>query len=277
MVFKLLSRKPVVITLHGRDITYNNRLYQFIIPRCLKRLNKVICVSHAIEEAAITRGIDTQKTVVITNGISDEFYLDSDKKNFRNELASELKRDLYKSKILLIAGRFVEKKGIHWFVEEVVPKLSDNSLMYVIAGSGILEPVIRESIEKHKLQDNVFLVGWADDDILKLLYNAADIFVMPNIHIEGDMEGFGLVAPEAASCGLPVVAADVEGIKNAIANGENGFLVESGNPQAFIDKIRELLSNEKERRAFGERARRYTLENYGWDKVANEYAEIFNS
>jgi glycosyltransferase involved in cell wall biosynthesis len=107
--------------------------------------------------------------------------------------------------------------------------------------------------------------------MLKLLYNTADVLIMPNL--PGYTEGFGLVSLEAASCGLPVIASELGGIKDAIKDGENGFLVEPGNPQAFIDKIHDLLSNEKERLAFGERARNYTVENYGWDKTVKKYMD----
>jgi glycosyltransferase involved in cell wall biosynthesis len=275
VVFKLFTGKPVIITLHGRDITYDNRLYQFLIPRCLKRLDRIACVSEAIRQACCKRGVKADKTVVIANGISDEFYIATDKKKLRNELATKLEQELGERKILLTVGRFVEKKGIHWFVEEVMPKLADNTFVYIIAGSGVLETAIRRSIKEHKLQDDVYLIGWANSDVLRLLYNTADIFVMPNIPIESDMEGFGLVALEAASCGLPVVASNLEGIREVIQDGSNGFLVEPGSPQAFIERINTLLEDDERQQAFGERARQYTLENYGWDKMARHYTEEF--
>jgi hypothetical protein len=56
LMFKLFTGKPVIITVHGRDITYSNRLYQFLIPRCLRRLDRVVCVSQAIKEACINQG-----------------------------------------------------------------------------------------------------------------------------------------------------------------------------------------------------------------------------
>ena len=275
VIFKLLTRKPVVITLHGRDITYSLRLYQFVIIRCLQRMDKIICVSQAIKEACCNRGIKAEKTAVIANGISDEFYVGTEKPELRAELADRLKTDLSERKILLTVGRFVAKKGIHWFVEEVMPQLADDNLVYIIAGSGVLEPVIRKSIVRHNLQNDVYLVGLADDDMLRLLYNAADIFVMPNIPVEDDMEGFGLVALETSSCGLPVVASDLEGISDVVKDGSNGFLVEPANPQGFINRINELLGDDEALRAFGEHARQYTLENYGWDKMAREYAKEF--
>ncbi|HEY98159.1 MAG TPA: glycosyltransferase family 4 protein, partial [Dehalococcoidia bacterium] len=252
VIFKLFTRKPVVITLHGRDITYSNRLYQFVILRCLQRMDRIVCVSQAILEACCNRGIIAEKTAVIANGISDEFYVGTEKPELRAELADFIKTDLGEKKILLTVGRFVAKKGIDWFVEEVMPQLADDTRVYVIAGSGVLEPDIRKSIEKHNLQNDVFLVGMADDDMLRLLYNAADIFVMPNMPEKDHMEGFGLVSLEAASCGLPVVAAGPEDIKNAIQDGKNGFVIEPGNPQEFINRINELLGDEEKRRSFGE-------------------------
>lgn len=275
LALKLLTRKPVVITIHGRDIAYETRLYQFLIPKCLSRLNKVICVSNAIREACLTRGVSAEKTVVIANGISDEFYISTGKQNLITELANLLRKDLEEKKILLSVGRLVEKKGIHWFVAEVIPQLVDGSFVYIIAGAGILEPVIRKSIEENKLENDVFLLGWADDDMLRLLYNTADIFVMPNVPVTGDMEGFGLVALETSSCGLPVVASNLAGIKDAIEDDRNGLLIQPGSVQGFATAIRELLENDELREGFGAQARQFTLDNYGWERMTQHYLEEF--
>ncbi|MFC1948310.1 glycosyltransferase [Chloroflexota bacterium] len=112
---------------------------------------------------------------------------------------------------------------------------------------------------------------------MKLLYNASDIFIMPNIPVKGDMEGFGLVTIEASSCGLPVVASRIEGIKDAIQNGENGMLVEPGNVQEYVSSIKKWLEYDELRNKFGRQARRFTLENYGWEKVAQCYLDLLNS
>ena len=57
---------------------------------------------------------------------------------------------------------------------------------------------------------------------------------MPNIKVQGDMEGFGIVAIEATSIGLPVIASSIEGIKDAIVDNETGALVESENVNNFL-------------------------------------------
>jgi glycosyltransferase involved in cell wall biosynthesis len=99
----------------------------------------------------------------------------------------------------------------------------------------------------------------------------ADLFVMPNVPIANDMEGFGLVALEAASCGTMVVASDLEGIKDAIIDGKNGVLVKPGDANKYIEVInRELKHHSLNLGA----VRDYTLSHYSWDETAAQYATL---
>lgn len=276
LILKIFKKK-VIITIHGKDITYKNSFYQFLIPRCLKRLDKIICVSNEIKRRCIERGIPKEKTVVVPNGISDEFYISEDKKSLSKKLNLFFK---IKDKIIFLSvGRLVEKKGIHWFVEKVVPKILEkmNNFVYLIVGDGRLRKKIEKIITKYNLKDFVVMLGRVDDEKLKLLYNVSDIFIMPNIRVEGDVEGFGIVALEASSCELPVVASNLEGIKAAVKNAKNGFLVKPNNVTDFVSKIVELSDKEEERKEFGKKARKFTLEHYGWEKVANKYLEVFKN
>jgi len=91
------------------------------------------------------------------------------------------------------------------------------------------------------------------------------------------MEGFGLVVLEAALCRLPVVAANLEGIRDAIQDGQNGYLVPSGDPAAFHQRISELLNNPKTARQFGLKSRRFTLKHYRWEPIADQYVAIYKT
>ena len=272
-----LFRKPVAITIHGKDITYKNTLYQFLIPRLVGKLDKIICVSDATKQQCINRGIFQRKVVVIPNGISDEFHMNAERQQLKERLSKELGIRLDNRKVILSVGRLVERKGVHWFVENVMPLLIRNNspCVYLIAGDGNFSSQIKEIIRRNNLNEYVFMLGRVGEETLRLLYNAADIFVMPNIPVKGDMEGFGLVALEAASCGLPVVASNLEGIREAIVDGKNGFLVEPANAQGFTERIKELLENDELRERLGAQARQFTLENYGWARVAGRYLKSF--
>lgn len=87
------------------------------------------------------------------------------------------------------------------------------------------------------------------------------------------MEGFGLVAIEAASAKLPVIASNIEGLKDAIKEGQNGFLIEPYDSESYARKINELLADDDFRKNFGEKARNFIIDNYSWGKISKRYLE----
>ena len=273
-----LFRVPIVITIHGLDITYRNKVYQFVVPRCVAQLDNVICISQATKEECMHRGIPKDRLSIVPNGISDDFFIENEtKEQLKETLSNELNINLTDKKIILSVGRLVERKGLHWFIENVIFKIKEQrqDFVYLIVGDGIFKEKIRESIKENNLEDYVFMVGKVDDAFLKKLYNVADIFVMPNIPVKGDMEGFGIVLLEAASCGISIVASNIEGIKDAIKDGKNGFLIEVFNVGMFIEVINRLLDNNEKKQKNGINVRAFTLQNYEWKKVAEKYVNCF--
>lgn len=273
-------KKPVVTIAHGLDIIYDNRLYQLLISQSLKRLNKVICVSQKTTQEVKKRGVKKNKVVVIPNGLNPQQFPSN---STRKDLVKELKIDLKNKHLLLSVGHLVKRKGFLWFVQNALPKLGKDFL-YIIVGSagaqsqGNEKKMILQAAKEMKVEKQVILTGKVGEKLLKILYNTADVFVMPNIKVKGDMEGFGLVAIEAASCGLPVVASELEGIQDAIKDGKNGYLVEPGNSQEYVKKIKQLINLDKtEKKEFSQKIRKYTKKNYGWQKIIQQYLVVFKS
>ena len=215
-------------------------------------------------------GFPKKKFVFIPNGV--------DTKKFqgdysRNDLGRITHLDLRDKKVILTLGRLAKRKGVVWFIENIVPRL-DEKVVYLIAGDGEDKEKILQTIQEKKLKDRVKLYTRLNDEERKILYNTADLFVQPNIKTEGDMEGFGLVVLEAAAGGRVVVASELEGLKDAIQNGQNGFLVESGNQERWLKKIEAILADDSFRQIFGQRAQEYVEKNYHWEKIAQRYAEV---
>ena len=274
-----IFRKPVVITIHGLDITYRNKIYQFLVPRCIKYLDKIICVSNATKEECIKRGIPPEKLTVIPNGISDisdivyESTITSKQKVFNQLNIPDNK------KILLSVGRLVERKGFHWFVENAIPKLLEvrDDFVYVIVGDGPYREKIEKIVDKKNLRKYVMPLGKVDDEMLNSLYNIADIFVMPNIPVKGDMEGFGIVILEATVRGVPVVASNLEGIKDAVINGKTGVLVEPLNTQRFVGEILKMMDVVEKNGEMKRKIRGIVMEKYSWNSISKKYLEVFSS
>ena len=265
-----LKRKTGVktaITIHGLDITFMNKIYQRLIPKRVNELDTIICISENTKKECVKRGIDKKKIVIVSNGVNpDEFIINKPKKELRESLAEELKIDLKGKKVLFTSGRLVKRKGVEWFVLNVMPKLPD-TYVYLVAGDGEERENIEKAIKKRKLEGRVFLLGKVKFAILKLLYNSADLFVMPNISVAGNVEGFGLVAVEASSCGLPVVASNVDGIPAAIVEGKTGWLVREKDADGFVKRITGKGLD-------GRNVRGETVKRFAWGRIVGEYKKV---
>jgi glycosyltransferase involved in cell wall biosynthesis len=267
--FLLRSFFPVTVsvTIHGLDITFRNLLYRAIIPPCVARLDKIICVSRHTQKECVDRGIPANKTWVIPNGINPaDFQISESREAGRGELAKRLGIPLEGKKILLTVGRLVPRKGVAWFVREVVPRL-DDSYVYLIVGEGPDFARVSALVDKLNLEGRVFLLGRVTAEMRNGLLYASDVFIMPNVHVHGDIEGFGIAAIEAGCCGLPVIASDVQGLKDAVLHGRTGFLVEAGNTEGFLERVRKMDLKREDIRSF-------VIEMFDWQRVFERYEEV---
>ena len=263
--------KKVVCVCHGLDLTYPFPPYRwFWVGIFLPRLDKLIAVGKETVRAGIERKILENKFVFIPNGVNPEEYFGD---HSRAELENVIGEKLDGRNTLLTCGRLVKRKGVAWFIRNVLPKIKEN-IIYIILGDGPDKKNILEAISESKLERKVKFLGYQPDRLKGILLNTCDIFVQPNIKIPNDMEGFGISVIEATTCQLLVVAANLEGLRDAIQDGRNGFLLESGNSGVWVSKINELLSNDQFRKDFGEKARKFTVENYSWENVAKKYLRV---
>ncbi len=278
LILKKLFHVPVAVTIHGLDITWRFWPYQILVPWCLARLDRIICRSAYTGKECLQRGIPEEKVVIISGGIEvGGFYLGEEKGEIRQILSKQLKIDLQDKEILLSVGRLVQRKGFYWFADKVFPEVlgrRKNSI-YLIVGEGQLRSRIQKDIEKNGLIGRIFLLGEVKDRTLKMLYNASDLLIMPNIPVEGDIEGLGFVALEANSAALPVVASRLEGIRDAVEDGKNGFLIEPYDIQGFINVIITLLEDDRAKGKIGRSAREYVLENCSCEKITGKYYQEF--
>ena len=264
VLLKNFTHTSVSISIHGLDITYNNFCYQSIIPRCVAKLENIICVSQSTQEECVQRGIPEQKCVVIPNGIQPaELPYDRPFKDLRIDLEKLLKIRLEEKKILLSIGRLIKRKGIVWFVNQVVPEL-DDTYLYVVAGEGPEFERIHDTVVALGLQNQVVMLGRVSDEHRRLIYNAADILVMPNITVKGDVEGFGIVAIEAGSCGLPVVASNVQGLKDAVIDNKTGYLIEERDSKEYVKRIRSMELNRAD-------IRHFVNARFSWSEIYKQY------
>lgn len=253
----LLRETPAVVFVHGLDLTYSNGLYQRLVGRPLRRADRVVANSRATAQIADSVGIPSDRLVVVPAATELRSLPEADV-----DVAAALRERFGLpdgAQAIVTLGRLVPRKGVAWFTAHVMPGLPAH-IHHLVAGSGPEHDRVVAAIADHDLHDRVHLLGSVDDDDRELLLRGGIVFVMPNIVVPGDMEGFGLVAVEAALRDSVVVASGIEGINDAVVDGETGILVTSGDPRSFLDALEPLLDDEAARaelaRRFGANARR---------------------
>jgi phosphatidylinositol alpha-1,6-mannosyltransferase len=257
---------------HGLDVTTPFPPYQWLVPRVFDALDAVFPVSRATAQACRARGAAPEQVHVLPNGIdTDRFARPASRAAGRSALADVGTSPPATDQLLLCSvGRQVRRKGTAWFVDTVMPRLPDD-VHYWIAGDGPQEEAIRAAIDRNGLHDRVRALGRVSNDHLARLYRGADLFVMPNVPVEDDLEGFGIVLLEAAQCGTPAVAARLDGIQDVVTEGVNGHLVEPQSPDAFAEAILQYRGAPQALQAAARRAATHTMETFGWASVADRY------
>lgn len=144
---------------------------------------------------------------------------------------------------------------------------AEPSVTFVVAGDGP-ERAVLEAKARSRLGERVRFLGWVGD--LEILYRALDVIVLTSRN-----EGTPAALIEAAAAGVPAVATEVGGVPEVVVDGETGFIVPPGAPQAVARRIVELLRSPASRARMSERARTHVLERFGADRCAAAHAALY--
>ena len=291
--------KKVVATVHGMDLTLPFGPYQRRLKRALPRLDRVVCVSRATAAEAIKRGARPERVVVIPNAAEEVAHPLSKGPELTERIKDLTGLDLHGKRILFSLGRPVRRKGFDFFVREVLPLLADD-VVYIAAGPTATTPGVikaaaklagprngrlllvslgldtcHEELVELGTRPNFHYLTDIDDELRNLLLHAADLFIMPNQMVEGDMEGFGIVALEAGVRGTPVVASGIEGITDAVSEGANGRLVAPDDVAAWAEAINHLLADQDQLTALGISAARHATDSFAISIIVEKYRALF--
>lgn len=167
-------------------------------------------------------------------------------------------------------GRLSEQKGMRYFIEaaEIVLKECPEARFYIV-GDGEEKEFLQDSIEKKKLKDKVFLLGYRSD--IQNVMAQLDFIVLSSL-----WEGLPLTPIEAYSVGKTVVGTAVDGTPEIIRNEVDGYLVEPKNSIALAKKIIFLVKNPKVRINLEERAKERYLSEFSFSNMADKYIAFYN-
>ena len=226
---------PYIISLHGLDINLALKNKKKLALKILQQANYIICNSQSTAKIIVNLNIDKNKIKVIYPG--RDFACDVDQAKVLN-----LKKALNISdtqKVILTVGRLNKRKG-HDLVIKALSEIK-HDFLYLIVGRGEEELNLRNLVEKYKMEAKVRFFNNISDEELVYYYHLADLFVLANRESKEDVEGFGIVFLNAASCSLPIIAGASGGVLEIFTDQSNALLVASENVEDLKEKINLLL------------------------------------
>ena len=216
--------------------------------------------SKAVRQELLNRGLPISRIEIIPNGVDTMQY----------KLCEDWPAE---GPYILFSGRLVKQKGIEFLIRAfyyVKEKYPDICLK--IAGDGDYESYLKRLATNLMISEKVQFLGLKSEQELSLLYQKAQIVIIPSIY-----EPFGMVALEAMACGRPVVASRVGGLKEIIEEGKTGYFAEPENYLDLAQSIMLLLANESHRHQLGQNANEFANnEKYQWSSVAQQYISYYH-
>ena len=180
--------------------------------------------------------------------------------------------------VLITLARLEKRKG-HAAILKAVKKLTSDFplIQYVIAGAGSEKSNLQRLVKEYALEKNVSFVGLVNESQKKYLFEHTDLMVMPTIDESENrsIEGFGIAYLEAAFFGVPSIASNVGGTKEAVLHNKTGIVI--NNIDNLFQSIHELLVNSNRRKQLGYEAQKRAIENFNWDTVTNKYLNAINN
>jgi glycosyltransferase involved in cell wall biosynthesis len=153
-------------------------------------------------------------------------------------------------------------------------KISGYSPVYEIIGGDILqeprEPLLKERVKELELDQEVTFHGQVNN--VKELLQSLDIVVCASHE-----EAFPISILEAMACGKPIVSTNVNGIPEAIIDGESGLLVSPSSPEELSNKVKFLMDNPQNMKEIGDNARKRVHHHFGKNVFIQKIIGVYKS
>jgi len=259
----LLFPRPLLVTVHGREIGRPSGTAYRLMRAVLARAARIVAVSEA------TRGLMLARMPSIARRCITAWNGSSDVPDQPAGIDSDVPR-------VVTVCRLVPRKNVPAAVKASLQCFAEGiPLHHAVIGRGPDEHAVRRLVEEHDAEHEgasgkapVELTGYVSDEELAARYRTADIFLHPQVALEGgaEIEGFGLVIADAMARGIPCIVGRDGGPGELVRHGIDGMVVDGNSPDAIAQALARLASDADLRRRMGASARAFAAENFSWDR-----------
>ncbi|MDD5031964.1 MAG: glycosyltransferase family 1 protein [Patescibacteria group bacterium] len=237
----------------------------------LKHAGKIITVSNfSKEEILKIYKSKKEKVKMIYNGYNEALYRKIDD---RGKIEEVLDKYGIESPFLLYVGRLEKKKNTPALIEAFCLMRENNKSikhkLVLIGDASFGYDEVKYIIKEFGLGSEIIMPGWAEEEDLPYIYNAAAAFVFPTKY-----EGFGIPLLQAMSCQVPVVASRLSVLKEV--GGEAVLFFDPDNVNSIEEALKNIITSDKLRKDLIEKGKE-RVKNFSWEKCARETLAEINS
>jgi glycosyltransferase involved in cell wall biosynthesis len=254
--------KPLIVhTIHGLAFTAStspavNKAYKYFERKTAPITDVIVCVADAMRDQSLAAQIGRlEQYVTVYSGMNTEPFLHppAPRDGVRKNLG--LKDDHIAVGTI---ARLFDLKG-HDDLLDLAPDLCSRfpNLRFLWVGDGSLRPRFEQRIAEMKLQDRFILTGLVPPTKIPELTNAMDILVHPSRR-----EGLARALPQGELAGCPVITYDIDGNREAMIDGETGFLISPFDKQKLADALQKVIADPNLRKQMGDCGREFALKRF---------------
>ncbi len=227
--------------------------------------DRVITISQGIADVLLAEGLPPHKLACVPSAVDVEAYqAPCDETRFRQ--AFDLAED---ELVVAMVAQLIPRKGHRVMLEAMSRLLREfPRLRLLIFGRGPLQDELAQTIRQKGLEGRVNLVGFYEQ--LTPILSCFDILAHPAL-----MEGLGIALLQAASAGVPIVAAKAGGMPEAVEDGVNGRLVSPGSVDELAAALRELLADAGLRHRLGEAGREKMRREFSLERMVEGNLRVY--
>jgi len=264
-----LARVPARIGFRGETQTDGRTSAQNLVERSVFRLASVIHAnSEAVKNFLVEQGVPARNIAVVYNGLDFARVMPPPDLN-RDAALQGLHLPRERRFVTMVANLHNPVKDYPMFLRAAASvRANISNAAFVVAGEGEMLEDLRALARDLRIDRDVFFIGRCNP-VAELLF-ASDVCVLSS-----KAEGFSNSILEYMGAGRPVVATDVGGAREAIAEGESGYLVASGDYETMATRIIGLLRDPQKAKAMGERGRAIVQQKFSSEVQLQRTAELY--
>jgi glycosyltransferase involved in cell wall biosynthesis len=253
------ARVPVVVS--GVRVAERRAKGHLLADRLTQRLcDAHVCVSRSTAEfQRLSAGIPSTRLAVIPNGVSQIDSPSNPQSSILNPRPS-----------LVFVGRLDSQKGVDVLLEALATLPAEKRPEIAIVGAGAERPSLEEQSRRLGLDECVRFVGWQANPRAWML--SADALVLPS-----RWEGMPNVVLEAMVLGKPVIATDVEGVRDLIDDGVHGWIARPNDPHSLADAVARFIAARDRWSAFGDAGRVKARTEFSIERMVRSYETLWLS